>query len=245
MNLLESVKEHLKVYLIIIILVILFIISYLIYVNSGEEVHASNIILDDVVDQVIDNISIPDEVKKIKVDVKGYVINPGVYELEEDSRVIDAINASGGLSEGADTSNLNLSKKLKDESVIIVGTYKKEESEEPITITQYVYEECHCESFNDACIIDEDIVNFIEDVKEDKQDTKEEIKEEIQENKKISINTASSEELQTLSGIGESKALSIIKYREEFGLFNTIEDIMNVSGIGDALFEKIKDNITV
>ena len=242
MILLESVKEHLKVYLIIVVLVILLVISYLIYVNSGEEVHASGIVLDDVIDQVIENVpSIPEKIKKIKVDVKGYVINPGVYELEEDSRVIDAINASGGLSEEANTSNLNLSKKLKDENVIIVDTYKKEE---PIIITQYVYEECHCEEINNACIKEEDIVNFIEDVKEE-QDTKEEIKEEIPENKKISINTASSEELQTLSGIGESKALSIIKYREEYGLFNTIEDIMNVPGIGEALFEKIKDDITI
>ena len=242
MNLLDSVKEHLKIYIVIVILVILFIISYLIYVNSGEEVQASGIVLDDVIDQVNENISLPEEVTKINVDVKGYVINPGVYELEENSRVIDVINASGGLSEGADTSNLNLSKKLKDENVIIVGTYKKEE---PIIITQYVYEECHCEEINNACIKEEDIVNFIEDIKDDKQDTKDEIKEEIQENKKISINTASIDELQTLSGIGESKALSIIKYREEYGLFNTIEDIMNVPGIGEALFEKIKDDITI
>ena len=63
-------------------------------------------------------------------------------------------------------------------------------------------------------------------------------------NKKININTASSEELQTLPGIGESKAKDIITYRET-NKFNTIEDIKNVSGIGDALFAKIKENITI
>ena len=48
----------------------------------------------------------------------------------------------------------------------------------------------------------------------------------------------------TLTGIGDSKAEDIIKYREENGLFKTIEDIKNVSGIGDSLFAKIKENIT-
>ena len=49
----------------------------------------------------------------------------------------------------------------------------------------------------------------------------------------------------TLSKIGESKANSIIEYRESNGDFKTIEDIKNVSGIGDSLFESIKDYITV
>ena len=61
---------------------------------------------------------------------------------------------------------------------------------------------------------------------------------------KININTASLEELQTLPGIGEAKAKDIITYRET-NKFNTIEDIKNVSGIGDALFAKIKENITI
>ena len=59
------------------------------------------------------------------------------------------------------------------------------------------------------------------------------------------LNTATKEELMTLSGIGESKAEAIIKYREDNGTFKTIEEIKNVSGIGDAAFEKIKDSITV
>ena len=62
---------------------------------------------------------------------------------------------------------------------------------------------------------------------------------------KVSINTASKEELMTLSGIGEAKAGAIIEYREKNGNFASIEDIKNVSGIGDAIFEKIKDNITI
>ncbi|HPZ24249.1 MAG TPA: ComEA family DNA-binding protein, partial [Bacilli bacterium] len=60
----------------------------------------------------------------------------------------------------------------------------------------------------------------------------------------ININTATIEELQTLTGIGESKAKAIIEYREKTP-FVKIEDIKNVTGIGDSLFEKIKDNISV
>ena len=61
----------------------------------------------------------------------------------------------------------------------------------------------------------------------------------------MNINTAGKEELMTLSGIGESKAEDIIRYREESGGFRTIEEIMKVPGIKDAGFQKIKDRITV
>ena len=62
---------------------------------------------------------------------------------------------------------------------------------------------------------------------------------------KVNINTADSTELQTLTGIGESRAQAIIDYREEHGRFNSIEDIKNISGIGDKMFEKIKEHITI
>ncbi len=61
----------------------------------------------------------------------------------------------------------------------------------------------------------------------------------------ININSASVSELTTLNGIGESRAQAIVSYREENGFFNSIEDIKNVSGIKDGLFNKIKDQITV
>ena len=68
--------------------------------------------------------------------------------------------------------------------------------------------------------------------------------EDENEDKKININTASKEELMTLDGIGESTASKIIEYRKT-SEFIEIEDIMNVSGIGEAKFNNIKDNITV
>lgn len=65
------------------------------------------------------------------------------------------------------------------------------------------------------------------------------------EKTKININTATSDELKELNGIGDSKAASIIQYREENGAFAKPEDIINVSGISQTLYEKIKDFITV
>ena len=61
----------------------------------------------------------------------------------------------------------------------------------------------------------------------------------------VNINTASKEKLMSLDGVGEGTAEKIIKYREQNGYFNTIEDLMNVSGIGESKFNGLKDDITV
>ena len=61
----------------------------------------------------------------------------------------------------------------------------------------------------------------------------------------VNINTASLDELQAISGVGQKKAEAIIAYREENGRFQTAEDLMNVSGFGEKSFERIKTSITV
>ena len=169
----------------------------------------------------------------VKVDVKGNVQNPGVFELEEGSRVIDAINVAGGLKDDSNTDLINLSMKLKDEMTIIVYTNKEiRDYKENNKKTEYVYievEKCP-DNINDACI---------------NKNTSSDSTQTSDTNTLISINTASSDELQTLPGIGKSKANDIISYRETNGNFSALEDIKKVSGIGDALFEKIKDLITV
>lgn len=161
-----------------------------------------------------------------KVDIKGEVHNPGIYSLEANSRVIDVIELAGGLTENANTTVINLSKKIIDEMVIIVYSNDQvKDFEKTEEIQKQVQEKCIGETIhNDACITD----NLEQDAP-----------------KLISINTATKEELMQLTGIGEAKALDIIKYREENGPFQSIEDIKNVSGIGDSLFAKIKENITV
>ena len=169
-----------------------------------------------------------DTEKLYMVDIKGEVISPGIYELPATSRVIDVINKAGGLTDIADTSVINLSKKIEDEMVIII--YSEYEVNNWLTTKQeedYLQEKCQnsedSKIENDACISD----NVIEN-------------NEIL----ININTATKEELMTLSGIGETKALAIISYREKTP-FTSIEDIKNVSGIGDSTYNEIKDYITV
>lgn len=169
-----------------------------------------------------------DTEKLYMVDIKGEVISPGIYKLPSTSRVIDVINKAGGLTDIADTSVINLSKKIEDEMVIIiyseyeVNNWLKTKQEE-----DYLQEKCQnsedSKIENDACINDDVIEN----------------NETI-----ININTATKEELMTLSGIGETKALAIISYREKTP-FTSIEDIKNVSGIGDSTYNEIKDHITV
>lgn len=164
------------------------------------------------------------------VDIKGSINNPGVYEVDCSKRVIDVINMAGGLTEDADTTILNLSKKVKDEMYIIVysNSQIKEYKEKLLPskeIIKKVEEKIICpDNSNDAC--------------EKSSISKEETKIEG----KININTASKEELMNLPSIGESKADKIIEYRKT-NIFNTIDDIKNVSGIGESIFNKIKDYI--
>ncbi|MBR4351217.1 MAG: helix-hairpin-helix domain-containing protein [Bacilli bacterium] len=165
------------------------------------------------------------------VDIKGAINNPGVYEIECNKRVIDVINLAGGLTDNADTTILNLSKKVKDEMYIIIYTNDqikeyKEKSLPSKEIIKKVEEKIICpDNSNDAC---------------EKSNAS---KEEVKVTGKVNINTATKEELMTLIGIGESKADKIIEYRKS-NIFNSIEDIKNVSGIGESIYTKIKDNIT-
>ena len=168
---------------------------------------------------------------KIKVDLKGEVNAPGIYELNKNDRVDDLINKAGGLTKNADTSIINLSKKLDDEMVVFI--YSKAEVK---NLKKGKEEKCECPDINDACITSQ-----LEPLIEEKKQTSS--KSEVTNNK-ISINKATAEELQSLSGIGESKAKAIIEHRDKNGQFKTIEEIKNVPGIGEALFEKIKNNIT-
>ena len=172
-----------------------------------------------------------EKVEEYMVDIKGEVNNPGIYKLKKGSRIIDVVGEAGGLTESADTSVINLSKKITDEMVIII--YSRQEVENWVATKQqeeYLQKKCLLEEEgqveNNACI-------------EEKTDP-----EEKQPSAMVNINTATKEELMTLSGIGETKAEAIISYRKKTP-FQKIEDLKNVSGIGDSTFEEIKSNITV
>ena len=186
------------------------------------------------------------EPEKFYVDVKGEVNTPGVYHLDKEKRVIDAIKLAGGLTEKADTSINNLGKKLKDEMVIII--YSRNEVKKMSTIVEKkakAIEECKekATSDNNSCLEEANISEVNHKNKSSNGKTKSNAKETIKTGK-VSLNTATKEELMTLTGIGESKANNIIEYRSK-NKFTDISEIKNVKGIGDSIFEKIKDNITI
>ncbi len=149
------------------------------------------------------------EIRMIVVDVKGQVIRPGVYSLEEGMRVNDAISAAGGLTSEADSDVINLATRLIDGMAIIVPKLG-EEARTPIV-----------------------------------QGGSETTATIGTGQGKVNLNTASVTELETLPGIGPSKSSAIIQYREENKGFKTIEDLMEVSGIGEKTFEKLRELITV
>ena len=172
---------------------------------------------------------IEEQINKYTVDIKGAVNSPGVYQLESNLTVNDAIKIAGGLTKDADTSIINLAKKITDEMVIIIYTKEEVKNSNVVdTVIKIVEKECICPNIqNDGCLNDS--------IKDNISNKNEEL---------VNINTATLEELETISGIGESKAKSIIEYRQNNGLFEKIEDIMNVEGIGESLYEKIKIYIT-
>ena len=148
----------------------------------------------------------------VYVYICGEVAAPGVYELSEDSRIYEAVDAAGGFTENAARESVNLASKVSDGMQITI--YNKEEAASlPAGGTS-----AGKNSGQDQMSGSSSLVN---------------------------LNTATKEELMTLKGIGESKAEDIIRYREKSGGFKKIEDIMKISGIKEAGFQKIKDNITV
>lgn len=232
---------------VIIILIISIIILSLLYINKKNKEPEEQLTLNEF-SEASSKIEEKEELlANIKVDIKGAVAKPGVYELEANSILNDAIKLAGGLKKSADTSNINLSKTLENEMVIKIFTTnelkKISKSKEVVsndnicTENTIIIDKC-----NDSSIIkDVDLPNNNDVLQNEEQ------KDTNQNNlgKLISINTGTIEELITLPGIGESKAENIIKYREENGAFKAIEEIISVSGIGDAAYQKIKDFITI
>lgn len=241
-------KKHL-----VLIGLIIFIVGVSMYFLLFKKTDKNNeIIEEDIVITDENNDTKTNDLKKectVTVDIKGEVVLPGLYEVECDKRIQDVIELAGGVKDTADTSILNLSKKVFDEMVIIiyskkeVGNYNEVKQEE-------IKKEENCknnqEIKNDACIESKNKTTSTVTITEDrvKEETNSSNKTELQPNS-ININTASQSELTKLPGIGDSKALKIINYRTEVGLFKTIEELKNVKGIGNSIFEKIKSYITV
>ncbi|SFC37577.1 competence protein ComEA [Bacillus sp. OV322] len=151
----------------------------------------------------------------IKVDVKGAVKAPGVFNAKEGDRVIDLIAAAGNFSREADKDKVNLAQLVQDQMVI------------------YVPEKGEAPGMEGALAAPAGAVS-VPQGKGGGGDGK------------VNLNTASEADLETLTGIGPSKAQAILEYRDKNGgSFKSAEDLKNVPGIGDKTFEKLKDSIFV
>lgn len=208
---------------------------------KSEENNSSDESLVSIVEEEQDDISLEEEDVEVyfTVDIKGAVKKSGVYELKEGSRVQDVIKAAGGLKSNASTKNINLSKKISDEMVIYIYTT----SELKKLSSQTTDEVCVSSSQDISSCSGASIVEV--SGSDSSSNNNSNSTSSTSSMSKVSINTGTKEELMTLSGIGESKALAIIEYRNTNGEFKSLEDIMNVSGIGEAAYNKIKDYITL
>ncbi|MGL4449997.1 MAG: helix-hairpin-helix domain-containing protein [Sarcina sp.] len=157
------------------------------------------------------------EKKNIVVEIKGEVKSPNVYTLNEGSRINELIEKAGGLTQEADIDNVNRASLVSDGQCIVIGNINNTEEEKAEIATMQGSNIQQNGSAGNTASKD-GVVN---------------------------INTATLDELQTLTGIGEGKASAIIEYRETSGGFKTIEDIKNISGIGEKTFEKIRDRLSV
>mgnify|MGYP004732706267 CR=1 FL=1 len=152
---------------------------------------------------------------RIVVYVCGEVNSPGVYMLDEGSRVCDALRVAGGMTEHAAEAYLNQARSLSDGERVYVPS--KEEAEQLETWE----EEQRSASGNDGA----------------------DGKASGSRSGRVSINRAGKEELLTLPGIGETKADAILDYREKHGRFSAVEELMQVEGIKEGTYNKLKDKI--
>lgn len=151
----------------------------------------------------------------ILVYVNGQVAVPAVYQLPPGSRVQQAVEAAGGFIEDANTAVVNLALPLTDGAQVYVPAQDETVPMSVPIVSQPMI------GTSGSGTVDSGGAGL------------------------VNINTASLEELDTLPGIGPSTAQKILNYRDENGLFTAVEEIMNVSGIGEAKFNQIKDLIIV
>ena len=162
-----------------------------------------------------------EESRSIYVDIKGAVRQPGVYEMQAESRLFDLVDQAGGLLPEAASLSINLAQRLEDQMLVYV--MDQAEWQDQVNGLEQPSDTVPLQAgplpMGDLGVsTEENLVN---------------------------INTADQALLETIPGIGPAKAQTIISYRQEQGSFQTIEAIQEVSGIGVKTFEKLKDYICV
>jgi competence protein ComEA len=152
--------------------------------------------------------------------VTGAVVSPGVYELKAGDRIHDAIVLAGGLTDKAAVNYINLAAPLQDGSHIHIPLISEIESGEA------------------ARIVASGALDTTEYVTPTNT-------ENPQKSQRVNLNTATAAELETLPGVGAVTSKRIIDYRDKYGGFKSIEELKNVSGIGDKKFEDLADKVCI
>ncbi len=213
---LDNLTKKQKIVVIAIAGIVVIGIMYFIYNKNQvkEDINIENEIL---VNNVITNENNTND-DIVIIHITGSVKNPGIVKLKEGSRIEDAIESAGGLTENADITKVNLAYVVEDGTKIKIPSASEEDIGDEDIIDS---------KSGDNIIIEENAVPSNNSPQT------------------ININKATEKEFETLPGIGPSLASKIIEYRNQNGKFESIEDIKNVNGIGDNKYEKIKDLITV
>ena len=217
-----NLKDN-KVIIVIICIIIIIFLCVFFYTRSNLENEYTELDNYNMLQNETNIEQEQEDISKIFIHVTGAVNNEGVVEIKEGSRIADAVDAANGFTEDADISQINLAYQLEDGQKIYIPRINDEKinGEEKVLQKEYVTDEA-----GDDIIIEDETSNI-----------------KRKENEKININTADQSSLEEIPGVGEATAQKIIEYRELNGKFKTIEDIKNVSGIGDSKFENMKEKI--
>ncbi len=181
--------------------------------------------------------------RQICVHVCGAVKNPGVYELEADSRVYEAVEEAGGFTETADESYVNQAQQLTDGTKLVIPTIEQVEAMSAADSGKKA--EIGIVEADTGMQTATGAAGVTCDGNVDAGLSGSSTPGSTASDGKININTASEAELCNIPGIGATRAAAIVTYRQEMGKFTSVEDIMNVSGIKQGTYDKIKDRIKV
>lgn len=184
-----------------------------------EDKAAAGVTEEELEEPLQDEMQCTDDSQEVYVHVCGQVACPGVYLLPAGSRLYEAIEAAGGLSENGVGELLNQAAQIEDGQQIYVPSRE---------------EAAQLQAGQSVSNMGEAGQNVSAPGASGPSDDGE-----------IDLNRATREQLMTLSGIGEAKADSIIAYREVHGGFRKIEELMEVDGIKEGVFNKVKDQIKV
>ena len=203
------IKTNYKQIIIISVLLLVIIAGIFIYLYQNHSTDYSFLeISESTVNSEVSNVL----EEKIVIHIAGQVANPGIVELKDGARIVEAIEAAGGVTSDANLEKINLAYVLEDGMKVYIPS-----------------------------IADDDENNYVTTGSSGVSSNSSNATQTL----KININTASVDDFSKIPGIGSSIASRIVEYRKENGKFSTIEDIKNVSGIGDAKFNNIKNYIYV